>query len=313
MRHLLPGGVIGAAPRAASSAAATPGGQPGASRGRAAAAFAGAALSAAAAGAASASGAGRRGAATGRRAVAAMVEKTPLQTRIEEIIALSPVVVISKTTCPYCAQAKEALKKAGARDVAVIELDKLGASQGAEIQEYMGTLTGATTVPRVFIGRKFVGGGTDTVKLQESGQLSTLVKEAEKKHEGELRGVHEATIVKDETEWRKELDPKTYRVLRQRGTEPPNSHEYNKFLPKQGYFACAGCNLPLYSATSKYASSCGWPVFDKCYESQEMGCHVGTRSDGSGSLEIFCPRCNGHLGHVFFDAFSASNPNGERH
>lgn len=242
-----------------------------------------------------------------------MTEKSPLQTRIEEIIALSPVVVISKTTCPYCAQAKEALKKAGASDVAVIELDRLSSAQAAEIQEHMGTLTGATTVPRVFVGRKFIGGGTDTVAMQESGELAGIVKTALKKHEGELRGIHEPTVVKDEAQWKAQLGPEAYRILRQRGTERPNSHEYNKFLPKAGHFACAGCGLPLYSASSKYASSCGWPVFNRCYHSEEVGCHVGTRSDGTGSLEIFCPRCNSHLGHVFFDSFSESNPNGERH
>jgi len=110
-----------------------------------------------------------------------------------------------------------------------------------------------------------------------------------------------------------ELGPSLYRILRQRGTEMPHSHEYNQFQPETGYFACAGCGLPLFSAASKFQSNCGWPVFDKCFHSEDIGCHVATRPDGSGSLEILCPKCSGHLGHVFFDAFSEKNPNGERH
>merc|ERR1712217_822971 len=120
-------------------------------------------------------------------------------------------------------------------------------------------------------------------------------------------------MAKSEEEWRKELSPELYHMLRQRGTERPGSHEYDQFYPKSGYFSCAGCGLPLYSASSKFKSSCGWPVFDKCYHSEDLGCHVGTRPDGTGYLEIVCPNCGGHLGHVFFDSHTAQNPNGERH
>jgi len=237
-----------------------------------------------------------------------------MQTKIEEIIALHPVVIISKTTCPFCAQAKEALRQSGAGNAQVIELDKLRGGVGDEIQAYMGELTGATSVPRVFVGRKFIGGGTDTVRMAESGELATLVQEAKAAQEAALRGtMSNAKVVKDEKEWQAEFNSMQYKILRRRGTEPPNSHEYNKFLPTKGHFACAGCGLALYSSTSKYASKCGWPVFDKCYQSAEVGCHVGTRTDGSGSLEIFCPQCNSHLGHVFFDDFTATNKNGERH
>eukprot|EP00930_Biecheleria_cincta_P043123 TRINITY_DN2964_c1_g1_i1.p1 TRINITY_DN2964_c1_g1~~TRINITY_DN2964_c1_g1_i1.p1 ORF type:complete len:332 (+),score=61.10 TRINITY_DN2964_c1_g1_i1:100-1095(+) len=246
-------------------------------------------------------------------AAAAALDKTPLQTQVEEIIALHPVVMISKSTCPFCAQAKQALEATGAR-AQIIELDKLDPPVMAEIQEFMGTLTGATTVPRVFIGRKFIGGGTDTVRLAETGELKSMTEAAVAQSRSDLKGeLASAAVTKSDADWAAELGSSKFRILRQRGTEPPNSHEYNKFLPEKGHFGCAGCGLPLYSASSKYASSCGWPVFDKCYFSEDVGCHVGTRTDGSGSLEIFCPRCNSHLGHVFFDAFSETNKNGERH
>lgn len=244
---------------------------------------------------------------------AAALGKTRTQTYVEEAIALAPVVVISKSTCPFCTQAKRALAAAGAEDPEVIELDKMDNAQAAEIQAYMGTLTGATTVPRVFVGRNFIGGGTDTAALQKSGKLAELVRAAQMQHRQELKGINaKATVKKDEAQWAKELGS-AYRILRQRGTERAGSHKYDQFMPEAGHFACAGCGLPVYSASSKFKSTCGWPVFDRCYQSEEVGCHVGTRPDGSGALEIYCPRCNCHLGHVFFDAVSETNPNGERH
>ena len=73
-------------------------------------------------------------------------------------------------------------------------------------------------------------------------------------------------VLKSDAEWRQALSPVQYNILRQKGTEPPRSGEYDKFYPKEGYFACAGCGNPLYSAQSKFDSGCGWPAFDKCYE-----------------------------------------------
>jgi len=174
-------------------------------------------------------------------------------------------------------------------------------------------LTGARTVPRVFIGRKCIGGGTETKNLFESGELKSMVQTAVDNHRDDLSGKDVSMMAKAEEEWKKELGPELYRILRQRGTEYPGSHEYDQFYPTSGYFSCAACNLPLYSASSKFRSNCGWPVFDSCYHSADMGCHVGTRPDGSGALEIVCPNCGGHLGHVFFDSHTEQNPNGERH
>ena len=73
--------------------------------------------------------------------------------------------------------------------------------------------------------------------------------------------------------------------------------EYNKFYPKEGHFACAGCGQPLYSAQSKFDSGCGWPAFDKIVEGA-----VVTQTDsslGMQRVEIMCGGCGGHLGHVF--------------
>jgi peptide-methionine (R)-S-oxide reductase len=239
-------------------------------------------------------------------------QKTSLQTQIEEIIALNPVVVFSKTTCPFCAQAKEALKMIGVQPPTV-ELDTLKPEVASEIQDYLLALTGARTVPRVFVRHKCIGGGTDVVNLSNEGKLKTLIDEAMDEHKDDLKGKDISKLGKSDEEWREELNPEVYRILRKRGTEMPHSHKYDQFYPESGHFSCAGCGLPLYSADSKFNSNCGWPVFDKCYHSEDIGCHVCTRPDGTGSLEIVCPRCSGHLGHVFFDAFTAENPNGERH
>jgi len=217
------------------------------------------------------------------------------------------VVVISKSTCPFCAQAKETLEAEGVSFVAY-EIDALPGNETQAIQDAMQEMTGARTVPRIFFSGKCIGGCDDLMDLQRSGKLAEQVPEG-----SILAPAPGFKLKKSEEEWRKELNPRLYQVLRQQGTEPPGSHEYDKWMPKDGYFACGGCGLPLYSASSKFRSSCGWPVFDKCYFSKDAGgCHVGTKPD-FGSLEIICNRCDSHLGHVFFDAFSPSNPNGERH
>jgi peptide-methionine (R)-S-oxide reductase len=240
-------------------------------------------------------------------------DKSSIVTQIEEIIALQPAVIFSKTTCPFCAKAKDAFKKAGVYTVPTVELDQLKPEVASEIQDHLMKMTGARTVPRVFVGHKFIGGGSEVAQMADDGQLKTLLDAAMGSHTEDLQGKDISTLGKSEEEWKEELRPEVYRILRQRGTEMPNSHEYNQFYPTVGHFSCAGCGLPLYSASSKFRSNCGWPVFDKCYHSEEIGCHVCTRPDGTGSLEILCPRCSGHLGHVFFDSFTKENPNGERH
>lgn len=235
-------------------------------------------------------------------------EKIAITTQIEEIIALHPVVIFSKTTCAFCTQAKLGISK-----FPVVELDNMDSEVAGYIQDHLETITGARTMPRVFVGRRCIGGGTQTASLAKSGELEELANKAIAKHKQDLSGKGEFALAKSDDDWKAALDPVAYRMLRQRGTEPPGSHEYDQFYPKRGHFACGACSFPLYSATSKFKSSCGWPVFSKCYHSKESGCHIGTRSDGSGSLEIVCPQCGSHLGHVFFDAHSKENPSGERH
>ena len=105
-------------------------------------------------------------------------------------------------------------------------------------------------------------------------------------------------IEKSDAEWRAELSETEYTVLRQKGTEPAGSGEYNKLNTKkgEGHFACRGCGAPLYSAEAKFNSGCGWPAFDMCYTGAVKT--VTDNSFGMQRIEIMCNRCDGHLGHV---------------
>mmetsp|Transcript_18423 Transcript_18423/g.35458 ORF Transcript_18423/g.35458 Transcript_18423/m.35458 type:complete len:126 (-) Transcript_18423:91-468(-) len=119
---------------------------------------------------------------------------------------------------------------------------------------------------------------------------------------------HVFPVKRTKKEWRQQLTKEEYRILRQRGTQAPGCGEYDRAYPKKGYFACKGCDNPLYSVKSKFPDS-GWVAFDQCYWSKGE-CHVGTRRDGAG-IEIICNRCAGHLGHVYYGENHTAN--NERH
>ena len=105
-------------------------------------------------------------------------------------------------------------------------------------------------------------------------------------------------IEKSDAEWRARLTPQQYEILRNQGTERPWSSALLK-EHRKGIFACAGCDLPLFSSETKFESGTGWPSFYRPLENA-----VGTiedRSDGMVRTEVHCRRCGGHLGHVFDD------------
>ena len=106
-------------------------------------------------------------------------------------------------------------------------------------------------------------------------------------------------IIRTEEEWRRLLTPEQYHILREEGTEAPFQNRYfdNKV---KGIYACAGCDLPLFSSEHKYDSQTGWPSFWQPLFSDA----IGTREDyklGIARTEVHCSRCDGHLGHVFDD------------
>lgn len=96
-----------------------------------------------------------------------------------------------------------------------------------------------------------------------------------------------------EEAWRKKLTEEQFYILRQRGTERPNSGKYLHHK-EDGLYACGGCGQALYDSKTKY-DSCEWPSFW-----QALPGAVGT-DNGGGAVEVHCARCKGHLGHIFDD------------
>lgn len=106
-------------------------------------------------------------------------------------------------------------------------------------------------------------------------------------------------IKKTDAEWKEELSPEAFWVLREHGTERPFTGKWltNK---KDGQYVCAACGFPLFSSTAKFETECGWPSF---YESLDKShvIEIEDNSLGMKRIEIRCARCNGHLGHIFND------------
>jgi glutaredoxin 3 len=98
---------------------------------------------------------------------------------VDQIIAGNKVAVFSKTYCPYCVKAKNVLAKYDINGIRIVELDELeDSSQVDVIQDYLNKITGARTVPRVFINGKCIGGGDDTARLDRDNKLKELLKNA---------------------------------------------------------------------------------------------------------------------------------------
>ncbi|XP_055330570.1 uncharacterized protein LOC129582953 isoform X2 [Paramacrobiotus metropolitanus] len=96
---------------------------------------------------------------------------------VEKKLKEHKVVVFSKTYCPYCKKAKGVLAKynIAPEELDITELDKMDSGKAESVQDYMETLTGARSVPRVFIDGKFIGGGDDTERLDKSGKLKDIL------------------------------------------------------------------------------------------------------------------------------------------
>jgi peptide-methionine (R)-S-oxide reductase len=114
-------------------------------------------------------------------------------------------------------------------------------------------------------------------------------------------------IVKSEAEWKAQLSPAAFDVLRKHGTERAGSSPLDKIYAA-GHYTCAGCDLPVFKSETKYDSTTGWPSFFAPIEKA-----VGTTTDrawGMTRTEVHCARCGGHLGHVFPDG---PKPTGQRY
>jgi len=114
-------------------------------------------------------------------------------------------------------------------------------------------------------------------------------------------------IQKTEEEWRQQLDPAQYNVLRKHGTERAGTSPLNN-EHRAGVFVCGGCGEPLFASDTKFESGTGWPSF---YDA--MPGKVATSTDRSFFMtrtEAHCAKCGGHLGHVFPDG---PQPTGQRY
>jgi peptide-methionine (R)-S-oxide reductase len=106
-------------------------------------------------------------------------------------------------------------------------------------------------------------------------------------------------IKKTDAEWRKELTPEQYYVMRQKGTEPPFTGKYVD-AKEQGTYVCAACGQPLFESKTKFESGTGWPSFTAPLASGSVE-EERDASHGMIRAEAKCARCEAHLGHVFDD------------
>jgi len=115
-------------------------------------------------------------------------------------------------------------------------------------------------------------------------------------------------VQKSDREWREQLTPAQYEIMRKAGTEPPFTGEYT-YNKASGDYVCAACGAKLFSSQTKFDSGTGWPSFTEPAVAEA----VERRPDNSHFMrrtEVICRKCGGHLGHVFDDGPA---PTGQRY
>lgn len=144
-------------------------------------------------------------------------------------------------------------------------------------------------------------------QLQMPNFLSSLFSTSQQKD------MTQYPVQKTDAEWQTQLSPQQFKILREKGTEPGYTGEYDKHYPAKdgpGTYNCAGCDAPLYTAAQKFKSGCGWPAFFDAVPGAIVRHEDNTW--GMQRIEIVCANCGGHLGHVFKGEGYAT-PTDERH
>ena len=142
--------------------------------------------------------------------------------------------------------------------------------------------------------------------------LSCHAEEAKMETRKEAPADPAGKVEKTDAEWKKQLTPEQYRILREAGTEPANGAVYKEFKHQgEGTYHCAACGALLFSSKEKFDSGCGWPSFYDPAKAQ----NVTTKKDfsfGTVRTEVNCAKCGGHLGHVF-EGEGFKNPTDKRY
>jgi peptide-methionine (R)-S-oxide reductase len=115
-------------------------------------------------------------------------------------------------------------------------------------------------------------------------------------------------VAKSEQEWREELSPEQYEVLRRKATERPFTGKYVD-AKDDGTYRCAGCGAELFDSDTKFESGTGWPSFTDPKNTENIMLETDV-SHGMSRTEVMCAACGGHLGHVFDDG---PGPGGKRY